>query len=333
MSAVFNDDFLITSDQYSEVMESQVLPWLKEKEVPKNIPGKENKNLYTVFYGAENPIGTVLIVHGFTENAYKYAELIFSLLHNQLSVIAYDQRGHGRSWRPEGLADLSVTHVEHFEDYVDDLKAVYNYYGPSGKYSRSTRPFFVFSHSMGGAVTSLFLEEFPEVFKAAVLCAPMIAPYTNGVPQPIANAVCRIACACGKSKKYPFFMKPWSGPEDFSTSCATDPQRFAWYDAVKTSNECFHNCVPTYGWTRESLAVTDKILAKGAPEKIMCPVLLFTAENDCNVLPEPQEAFISRVPQGRRVFVREARHEIYRSANTVLFPWWHSILEFYLSHA
>ena len=124
-------------------------------------------------------------------------------------------------------------------------------------------------------------------------------------------------------------MKPWAGPEDFSTSCATDPGRFAWYDAVKTSNEAFHNSIPSYRWTKESLAVRNKILAEGAPESIVCPVLLFTAEHDFSVLPAPQKDFISRVPAGEHVFVNDARHEIFRSSNSVLFPWWHRILAFF----
>ena len=71
------------------------------------------------------------------------------------------------------------------------------------------------------------------------------------------------------------------------------------------------------------------ILAPGEPEKIACPVLLFTAEHDFSVLPAPQEAFISRVPVGKRVFVKDARHEIYRSVNAVFFPWWNQVLAFF----
>ena len=47
-----------------------------------------------------------------------------SLLKNGYSVLAYDQRGHGRSWRAENIPDISVTHVDHFSDYVDDLQTV-----------------------------------------------------------------------------------------------------------------------------------------------------------------------------------------------------------------
>ena len=318
-NTLFNADYLVSSPDYSSVMEQKVLPWLKERESVEQVSGEGGKPLYTVSYPADDPVGTVFIVHGFTENAFKYSELIFSLLHCRYSVVAYDQRGHGRSWRAGGISDPSVTHVDRFEDYVADLKSVCDRY-----ISVMPKPAFIFAHSMGGAVASLFLEQYPDFFTAAVLCAPMIAPQTGGIPVPVANAI----CSFGNSKKHPFFMKPWSGPEDFATSCATDPRRFAWYDAVKTSTEVFRNSVPTYRWTKESLGVTKKILAPGAPEKITCPVLLFTAEKDYSVSSEPQEAFIARVPGGRRILVKDARHEIFRSVNKVFFPWWHTILEF-----
>ena len=296
METGFNEDYLVSSEDYSEIMDHQVLPWLKARENVEKIPGEGGRPLWCASYAAEDPIATVVIVHGFTENAFKYSELIFSLLHQHFSVVAYDQRGHGRSWRANGIADPSVTHVDRFEEYVSDLWAVCDHFLPS-----MPKPALVFAHSMGGAVTSLFLEKYPDVFAAAALSAPMIAPCTKGVPL----------------------------PGDFATSCATDPKRFSWYEAVKTATEAFRNSIPTYRWTKESLAVTNKILAPGEPEKIACPVLLFTAEHDFSVLPAPQEAFISRVPVGKRVFVKDARHEIYRSVNAVFFPWWNQVLAFF----
>ena len=124
-------------------------------------------------------------------------------------------------------------------------------------------------------------------------------------------------------------MKGYTGPEDFTTSCATDPHRFAWYDRVKAARREFQNSVPSYRWSLESLNVTKSILAPGKPEKISCPVLLFSAENDYSVKNEQQEEFIRRVRGGRLIRVRDARHEIFRSVNAVLFPWWHQVLAFF----
>lgn len=323
MNERFNADGLILSAHYEETMKGQVLPFLasRQREIP--VQGSGGKPLYCVRYGADQPRGSVLIVHGFTENAYKYSEIIYSLLQNGFSVAAYDQRGHGRSWHDPAIKDLSLTHVQDFDEYVQDLSAVCDQV-----LKDMPKPWMVFAHSMGGAVTGLFLERHPDTFTRAALSAPMIAPNLHGFPRPIIEALCRGYNLLGQGKKRVFVSRAYSGPEDFPTSCATGKERFDWYDRAKQENENFHNNGPTYAWTLESAKVTQQLLAPGAPEKIACPVRLYTAENDHSVMPEEQKQFISRVPKGERVFVKQARHEIYRSADDVLFPWWHDALEF-----
>ena len=323
MSEYYNEDYLIEASDYAAVMNNEVVPGLEKYQQDRIIPGKGGVSLFCSVFNADNPRGTVLLLHGFTENAYKYSELIWSLIHNHFCVLAYDQRGHGRSGRSDGLSDPSVTHVDHFEDYVEDLRIVCD-----TLLVNLPRPWTLFAHSMGGAVASLYIEKYHETFSAVSLCAPMIAPNTGGIPSAVASAVCHAAILLGHGKHYPFFMKPYSGPEPFETSCAADPARFAWYDAVKASRTEFRNSVPTYRWTAESIGVTRKILSSGAPESITCPVLLSTADMDSSVMPLPQEKLISRIPMGRRIFVKGSRHEIFRSTNSVFFPWWHEVLSF-----
>ena len=323
MNTPFSDDFLIASPDYADVINGEVLPFLDACREDRNLSGRDGFPLFCSVFRAEDPIGTVVVVHGFTENTFKYSELIYSLLRNHFCVVAYDQRGHGRSGRVEGLPHPSVTHVDRFEDYVDDLNIVCNALLPA-----LPKPWRVFAHSMGGAVTSLFLEQVHDVFSAASLCAPMIAPATGGVPASFASSLAKVFSLTNHGRSNPFFMKPYAGPEDFSTSCATDPVRFAWYDAVKADHQEYWNSVPSARWVAESVAVTKKILAPGAPESVACPVLLSTAEHDFSVLPEPQKKFIDRVPKGKHIFVKEARHEIFRSVNAVFFPWWHQVLTF-----
>ena len=318
-----NPDGLILDEGYQQTMDTTVLPALAScrREVP--LSGADGASLACAAFDADHPVGTVLVLHGFTENCFKYSELIHSLLCNHFSVVSYDQRGHGHSWRKEGLQDVGVTHVDHFSDYVSDLSIICDQL-----LSSMPKPWMIFSHSMGGAVTALFLEQHSGVFSRAVFCSPMIAPNLSGVPFPAAVALCRSAVLLGHGAKRTFFGHPYQGPEDFATSAATDPVRFAWYDAIKVSHPEYQNCSPTYRWVLESLHVTKKILAPGAPESIRIPVLLFTAEQDGSVLPEPQKQFISRIPGGRHALVPGSRHEIFRSPDHVLFPWWHDILTF-----
>ena len=54
----------------------------------------------------------------------------------------------------------------------------------------------------------------------------------------------------------------------------------------------------------------------------------FCITRDDTVLPGPQKAFIGRVRSGEHFTVQGAKHEIYRSDDSVLFPWWHGVLAF-----
>ena len=323
MENPFNPDGLILSAHYRETMEHEVLPYLKNLENDLTISGFEGKPIFVSQYMAEDPQGTILLLHGFTECAFKFSELIYSLLHNHFSVVAYDHRGHGHSWRDEEIQDTSLTHVDDFGEYVADMEAVCKEVLFS-----MPKPYTLFSHSMGGAVSALYLEKHPQVFSRAVLSSPMIAPNLSGLPVGMVKCLCSGEKLMHNSKKRVFISKPYHGKESFDASCATGKERFDWYDDVKAAEPLFHNNGPTYGWTSQSVRVIDRILAPGAVEKIACPLLLYTAEYDSSVMPKPQEKFIQRVRNGKRVLVHGVRHEIYRSHDEVLFPWWHETLRF-----
>ena len=323
MNAIFNEDGLARAEGYAEAMRDALLPYINARRRDETIAGDGGRPLFVSRFDADAPRGTVLIVHGFTENADKFSELIHSLLRNGLSAVAYDQRGHGRSWRAEGLEDLSLTHVDAFGEYVRDMEIICE------RVLRDMpKPHRVFCHSMGGAVTGLFLEAHPGVFDRAAMCAPMIAPDLKGMPKPAARFMCQAARAVGRGRQRVFVSKPYVYPDDFDTSCATGRARFDWYEALRRDVPEFRNNSPTYGWTLESIEVTDELLAPGAVERIDAKVALYTAALDDTVLPEPQKRFIERVRDGRHDVVAGAKHEIYRSDDAVLFPWWHGVLAF-----
>ena len=322
MNDRFNEDGLMLSGRYAETMERFTLPFLRDRQRDEMVPVKGGELFCSVF-SADQPRGTVVMLHGFTENAFKFSELIYSLLQNGFDVVAYDQRGHGRSCRTQGIDDLSLTDVKDFGDYGADLEAVMERIVQS-----LPKPWMVFAHSMGGAVASLYMERHPDAFSRAALCAPMIAPNIGGLPLFLGKWLCGAAFLLGKGSKRVFLSRPYEGPEDFSTSCATGKARFDWYDAVKAAHPEFQNNGPTYSWLNEALRATAKILRAEAPEKIRTAVEVYTAEEDNSVLPQPQEQFVSRLQQGRRFLIRGARHEIYRSSDEVLFPWWRQVLDF-----
>ena len=324
MDKLFNEDGLILSACFEETMNSTVLPFLQAHQTDETVAGFEGKPLFTSrFMPKEPPRGTVFIVHGFTENTVKYSEIIYSLLKNGFSVLAYDQRGHGRSWRDEKVEGTAITHVKRFDEYEKDLGCICR--AMEGKLPK---PWRVFCHSMGGAVTGLFLERHPGVFERAAMCAPMIAVNRRGVPFFLMKLAARAFIAAGKSRQCIFVSKPYSGREHFEGACATGKERFEWYSGVKDAHEMFHNNCASYSWMLEALKVSQHLLAPGAAKRIDCPVRIYTADDDWEVLESAQTRFARQLRQGRIQRVPGSRHEIYRSADEVLFPWWHEVLGF-----
>ncbi|MBR3098917.1 MAG: alpha/beta hydrolase [Clostridia bacterium] len=321
----FNEDgLLFEARNYAETMNGEVKDYLAAHRTDMTVEVREGKPLFVTRFDAEEPRGTVTVVHGFTECGEKFSELICSLLRNRWSVLALDQRGHGKSWRDERVTDRSLVHVDRFDDYILDLRAVCDQV-----LEKMPEPRMLFSHSMGGAVAALFLERYPGVFEKAVFCAPMIACQRMGLPFFTGKLLCRGAGLAGKKTQRAFFSKPYSGKEEFETSCATSRARFDWYEELRAEHEEYRTNGPSYSWTLQALGVSQKILWPGAVEKIGIPILMYTAETDNQVLESAQKMFMKRVKNGTRKTVKGAKHEIYRSTDDVLFPWWHEILGFF----
>ena len=90
--ARLNEDGLVLENGYAETMQELVIPCLQEHRTDQKVPGFGGKPLAVSRFDAENPRGTVVIVHGFTSCVDKDDEIIFSLLQNGWSELAYDQR-------------------------------------------------------------------------------------------------------------------------------------------------------------------------------------------------------------------------------------------------
>ena len=88
----------------------------------------------------------LLIVHGYAEYSARYEHLADFLTTHRYAVHSFDLRGHGRS---EGLK----AYVDRFELYLKDLTAVLD----AVKVSAKKQPIFLFGHSMGGAIVTLYV--------------------------------------------------------------------------------------------------------------------------------------------------------------------------------
>ena len=315
----------LKQEHYAESI-NDLLAYNKAHETPVTFQGKDGKDLCGFIYRPdEEAKGTIFMLHGFTENAQKFQEVVYAFLKEGYAVTIYDQRGHGRSYRYDGVAGTYVTHINRFDTYIDDFEEACKVL-----LKDLPKPYALWCHSMGGAVAALGLERQGDKtpFSKALFNSPMIAAATGGIPVFVGMAMCRGAILFGKEKQIIFLSKPYSGNEKFEESCATSVERFDWYNNEKKTHKEFQNSSPSYRWLLESLKVTKRILKKGEPDKVKIPVLLFQAGLDDTVLPEPQNAFIDRLPNGKLIRIEKAKHEIYRSNDPEILEWWKATMAF-----
>lgn len=315
---------LISEKNYDRLMKEVVEPGLAAMREEIDMPLGSGGALHAEVYNRLDAKRAVVIVHGYTESAEKFREMSWYFVNAGYSVFAYDQRGHGRSVRE--VEDLSVTHVERFDQYVEDLEEFVN---KVVRPRMGGAPLYLYSHSMGGAVAALALMKHPDWFERAVFNAPMIKCVTAGMPAAAAEAFVRLMCAVGKGKERAVVGKPFDpAREKFETSHSTCRPRFDYYQNKRVATAHLQNCSPTNAWLREAIGVTRRLLKSANAKKIRTPLLLIQAGLDSIVYLPEQEEFVRRVQGARLLRFDEAKHEIYTNHDAVMERYLEAIFSF-----
>jgi acylglycerol lipase len=113
----------------------------------------------------EEPRAVLIVVHGLKDHSSRYGELAVRLVGEGFAVHAFDLRGHAHS---EGVR----VHIDSFDEYLSDL----GIFLERVRQREPGKPVFLFGHSMGGAIVTLFtLEKKPDI-RGLVLSAPALKP-------------------------------------------------------------------------------------------------------------------------------------------------------------
>lgn len=313
----------IKEQEFQTQINDTVMPYLAQRAEVLSVTAHDGEALYAVKYTADHPRGTVVLVHGFSENADKYREFIYYLLQEGLSVLVYDQRGHGRSAREVGA---DVIHIDRFCHYVEDLEAVL-----AAPCAKLTPPLYLFAHSMGGAIAMLFLEKHRGVFKKAILSAPMISLQYRGLTRVGALALCRACTLLGHGKQPIFLAKRDYENENFANSSSLSPARFSYLHTSRNSHPLLRGGSPSYQWSHAALGVTKQILKKKALAGTTLPILIYAAEHEHLVSPEAQKRLAAALPHCTLKTVWGSKHEILFANDEILHPVLEEMLDFYNS--
>jgi len=314
----------IYQKNYKEDMLNKVEPYLKKKLANGYILGKKNLKLYYEKFMVENPKANIVICHGLRECTEKYYELIYYFMQEGYSVFIIEHRGHGRSQRI-GI-DSSQVNVEKFNYYVEDFKKfIDDIVIPDSK----NKSLLLFAHSMGGGIGTIFLEEYTNYFKAAVLSSPMYEMNTGKSPRILANVVSMGMKLCGKGKMYLPGQRAYSGKRKISSSSTSCKERYEYLqNKIKKNNE-YHSGGISALWYLESLKVTKKLIKKENASKVKIPIIIFQAEYDTHVSPKGQNKFASYAKNCELTFVKGSKHESYFERDEIAFPVLDKVLLFY----
>ncbi len=283
----------------------------------------DDKRLYYEYFLADPSAPSVVVVHGLSEFTKKYYELTYYFLHRGYQVFLYDQRCHGFSQRLTDQRD--VLHVDSFEDYVRDLETFIQ----TVVLPNSQGPLYIFSHSMGGAVTALYLHAHPGQVQKAVLSAPMFQPVIGSIPYSIARLALG-AKSVISGLKNPFDPARQFNPEEAIQTTSDPGRRRFLHNLNLRINEPMYQTTPlSLGWVINSLKVVSLLQRKKVAEQIKTPLLLLSAEKDTTVNTAWHRIFADKCPVCRMEVLPGAGHSLMTGDDATVRRYVGEILDFF----
>jgi alpha-beta hydrolase superfamily lysophospholipase len=135
--------------------------------------------VYDVWTPNTDPLGVVILAHGYAEHARRYDHVAQRLGEGGLITYALDHRGHGRSGgKRVYLKDMS--------EYTDDFHHLVGI--ATAAHPELKR--IVLGHSMGGGIVFAYGVEHPDDYAAMVLSGPAV--YAQDAVSPVMSTVAKV---------------------------------------------------------------------------------------------------------------------------------------------
>lgn len=315
-----NNISFLGEDDFLSAMEKENKKWRTEKVVRGSLKSFDGTKLNYYVAAPDNPVGSVTIVHGMAEFWAKYHEYAWYLYQAGFKVFFMELRGHGYSEGKVSAPDL--IYIDDFSTYVEDLYCfVESVVIPESK----NLPMVLLAHSMGGAVSTLFLEKHPGIFKGVILSSPMLKMKAGNI-NPVLELVLRIYVKLfNQGKKIAPNQKRFNPNTPFETSSAASRPRFDYQLEKRKKDDHYQTTGATFGWALASLKVHRDIFKH--LDKIKVPVDIFTAGQDHLIDPAGYEMFKEKVPKARIHAYDASRHEIFNSGEALRKKYFTEILD------
>lgn len=322
----FDETMIIGEEDFPDALEQKIKPWIEEHLEEGYIHSSDGTRLH--YHCAVHPqeVGAVAFSHGFCEFVSKYHEIMYYFYQMGYSVFFVEYRGHGFSQRY--VEELDRVYVKDYQEYVEDLDALVHQVMMEKSLSKK---YFLYAHSMGGCIATLYLEQHPEVFGAAILSAPLLQMNFRDVPEWAVSILMVWSKIARWDLRYVPGQKGFDNVYVFATSSAQSETRYRYVFSERQREPHYTSYGGTYAWTGASVRAIKKA-HKNATE-IKVPVLLFQAGLDTMVKPEGQNRFVRETSQTEMVRFEDSKHEIFNALEEVRKPYYKKIFEFLKEHS
>jgi lysophospholipase len=313
--------------QFAQAIETDISAFWSNRE-EKIVTGKNDVPLYTVSLTSANHNKLIVMVNGRTEASIKYQEVFYDLFRQGYDIYAFDHRGQGMSGRI--AFDKHMGHVEDFQDYIEDMDTVLQHF-PLSRYSHK----YLLGHSMGGAITTRYLQTFPDSgFDAAVLSSPMLGIYMHPLLQHVASPISKMMTSFSSKPTYSPGQSGYS-VEAFEENALTHSQtRYSWSMGLNEQIEQIRMGGPTNQWVAQALHASKLCIQHATDIKI--PLLLMQAENDTVVSNQAQNQFMQNLAKTdlttKKVMLLDSYHEPLLESDIIRNQALSEILNWYRKH-
>jgi lysophospholipase len=273
-----------------------------------------------------SPRATIVLLPGFTEYVEAYHETIRDLLAAGIAVFAMDWPGQGGSGRY--LPDPEKAHARGFEAHVEALhRFLATIVLPAG----TPRPLALVGHSLGGQLTTRFLEEVHGLADAAALSAPA---YSVGADSPLppgpTRIVVEIMTRLGFSERYALGAGPWDAQaqrrEALAPFISTDPERAALLTRWAEANPTIRVGGPTWGFGRSFIRSARLTVEPARLGAIRAPVLIGSAGKDAFTRSGLHGIVAESIPACRVITFPDAQHCLFLERDAIRGPWLDAVI-------
>lgn len=318
---------LTTEEQLTSGANKNIDDFWKQEAKYDSFQGVDNIKISTVSI-LNNNSKAIVIAQGRNESVLKYKEVAFDLAKQGYDLYLIDHRGQGFSERFGG--DPHRGHVENFQDYITDLNQYVESLHLKDKYQNR----YLLSHSMGGAISSLYLEQYDNPFQAAAFTSPMLSISLHGVPEFLAKIITyifgKISNWFSNVAWYVFGEGAYHHKTFENNGLTSSEVRFAnGQQGFKDSPETQLGG-PTMWWIYEAVNATEKAIKNA--NKIKIPFILLQAGSDHVVTSDGQNEFVHNAQQcSNNQFLRieGAEHELLIEQDKYRTPTITAILNFF----